>query len=279
VQIGALTTWYQVAGGGYHFSVATTNGYALWAWGSNGYGQLGQNDIANRSSPVQVGALTTWYQVAAGRGTVFAIKLDGTLWGWGRNGNGELGLNNAANRSSPVQIGALTNWYQVAAGSRHTLAIKADGTLWSWGYNSFGQLGLNDTTERSSPVQVGALTNWYQVVGGYNHTLAIKNDGSLWAWGLNGTGELGIDLGAGTDRSSPVQVGALTTWLQVAGGRNFSLAIKTDNTLWSWGQNSYGKLGQNNTANRSSPVQVGALTTWLRIPKMPMAQHSLAIRG
>ena len=145
----------------------------LFVWGQNNYGQLGLNDTANRSSPVQVGALTGWSQIAAGQYHSIAAKTDGTLWSWGNNGFGRLGLNDTTNRSSPVQIGALTTWYEVAAGFRHTLATKTDGTLWSWGINSSGQLGLNDNTYRSSPVQVGSLATWTQIVIS-NQSLAIK---------------------------------------------------------------------------------------------------------
>jgi alpha-tubulin suppressor-like RCC1 family protein len=97
----------------------------------------------------------------------------------------------------------------------------------------------------------------------------------LWAWGDNVFGQLGLN---DTDnRSSPVQIGALTTWSQIASGRSFSLAIKTDGTLWSWGRNNYGKLGLNDTASRSTPVQVGALTTWTNLATITPADFSLAI--
>jgi alpha-tubulin suppressor-like RCC1 family protein len=148
------------------------------------------------------------------------------------------------------------------------------------GYNGLGQLGLGDTANRSSPVQVGALTTWYQIAVGNQHALATKTDGTLWSWGNGFNGQLGQNAaGPGTYRSSPVQVGLLTTWSKIAGGRAFSLAVKTDGTLWSWGYNIYGNLGFNDTANRSSPVQVGALTTWLTLPKMPVSSAPVVIKG
>jgi len=276
VQVGALTTWSQTAAG-YKFSLAVKTDGTLWSWGYNTYsGQLGLGDTANCSSPVQVGALTAWAQVAAGNNFSLAIKTDGALWSWGRNVEGMLGLNDTANRSSPVQVGALTTWSQVAGGFTFSLAVKTDGTLWGWGYNGLGQLGLNDTANRSSPVQVGALTTWSKVTGGNNFSVAVKTDGTLWSWGANTNGRLGLN--DTVYRSSPVQIGALTTWSQIAGGSGFCLAIKTDGTLWSWGYNSYGKLGLNDTANRSSPVQVGVLTTWLTLPKMQQSSAPLAIR-
>jgi alpha-tubulin suppressor-like RCC1 family protein len=166
----------------------------------------------------------------------------------------------------------------VAAGANHTFATKTDGTLWSWGYNTRGALGLNDTANRSSPVQVGALTTWYQIAngGGSNFTTATKTDGALWSWGRNNYGQLG--LGDIVDRSSPVQVGALTTWYQVAAGLQHNIATKTDGTLWAWGYNAEGALGLANVVNRSSPVQVGLLTTWVRLSKMPMSRSSFALK-
>ena len=237
----------------------------LWSWGGNGYGELGLGNTTNRSSPVQVGALTTWSNVFGGTNCSFAIKTDGTLWAWGLNTSGQLGLGNTTNRSSPVQVGALTDWSDAKISSRlaSTLAVKSNGTLWAWGSPFNGVLGLGDATNRSSPVQVGTLTNWAEVSVGRENVLAVKTDGTLWSWGLNTQGQLG--QGNTTSRSSPVQVGALTTWSKVAAIAGVGLATKTDGTLWSWGRNNYGQLGQGNLTDRSSPVQVGTLTNWSKI--------------
>jgi alpha-tubulin suppressor-like RCC1 family protein len=115
----------------------------LYAWGRNNHGQIGDNTLVNRSSPVQVGALTTWSQVSAAA-SVTAIKTDNTLWTWGRNNDGQLGQNDVVSRSSPTQVGVLTNWSKVS----RTLAIKTDGTLWSWGSNGSGQVGDGTTAPR-----------------------------------------------------------------------------------------------------------------------------------
>jgi alpha-tubulin suppressor-like RCC1 family protein len=263
VQVGALTDWAQVSAGSRLCAAIKTNG-ALWTWGRNTNGQLGQNIAVatNRSSPVQVGALTDWAQVSTGSYFCAAVKTNGTLWSWGYNGFGQLGQGNIISRSSPVQVGALTDWSQVSAGFRHCAAIKTNGTLWSWGENNQGQLGQGNVIRRSSPVQVGALTDWSQVsAGGQSFCAAIKTNGTLWTWGSNYAGQLGLNI-APTFRSSPVQVGALTDWAQVSAGGDSCAAIKTNGTLWSWGNGANGRLGQNTTTDLSSPVQVGALTTW-----------------
>ena len=241
----------------------------LWTWGRNNYGQLGDGTITNQSLPVTTaGAGTTWCQVGSGIYHTMAVKTDGTLWSWGANFDGELGTGTTTDQSSPgTTAGAGTTWCQTSAGSSHTTAVKTDGTLWTWGRNSSGQLGTGTTTSRSSPgTTAGAGTTWCQVGSGYSHTAAVKTDGTLWTWGRNSSGQLGT--GTTTSRSSPgTTAGAGTTWCQVsAGGYYHTAAIKTDGTLWTWGNNRYGQLGDGTTTSRSSPVTTaGAGTTWCQV--------------
>jgi len=156
----------------------------------------------------------------------------------------------------------LTDWASVDCSAQHTIALKIDGTLWGWGRNSnFGQLGLGDIIDRSSTSQVGALSDWASINSGSSHTMATKTDNTLWTWGRANSGRLG-DGQTTDDRSSPVQIGALTDWASVSGGGSHSLAVKTDGTLWAWGSNYQGKLGDGTVTDRNSPVQVGILTDW-----------------
>jgi alpha-tubulin suppressor-like RCC1 family protein len=263
--IAGGTNWKQVAAGQYHTAAIKTDG-TLWTWGYNGNGQLGDNTITHKSSPVQtIAGGTNWKQVACGYHTA-AIKTDGTLWTWGNNSYGQLGDNSFTYKSSPVQtIAGGTNWKQVAAGQYHTAAIKTDGTLWTWGYNGNGQLGDNTITHKSSPVQtIAGGTNWKQVACGY-HTAAIKTDGTLWTWGNNSYGQLGDN--SITNKSSPVQtICGGTNWKQVACGSSHTVAIKTDGTLWTWGRNNNGQLGDNSITNKSSPVQtIAGGTNWKQV--------------
>ena len=264
-QVGSLTTWVVIANGsGYGMAIKTDG--TLWAWGDNSQGQLGFNNQTSYSSPKQVGALTSWSIVSAppvGRSTL-AIKTDGTLWSWGDNYRGQLGLGSNSNYySSPKQVGSLTTWSRIYANDSSTVAIKTDGTLWTWGYNIYGQLGLGNRTSYSSPKQVGSLTTWAAGSSSLGN-LAIKTDGTLWAWGYNGQGQLGTNNS--TRYSSPVQVGSLTQWLSISSsyyGATFS--IKTNGTAWAWGNNSSGQLGLGNTTYYSSPKQIGLLTNWSKI--------------
>ena len=244
--------------------------YELYAWGQNTAGQLGLGDVANRSSPVQVGTLGNWSRPMFSGGPTTSnsasVKSDGTLWTWGTNQFGNLGITAIPGdyKSSPVQVGTGTTWYQVSAGNQFMAAVKTDGTLWAWGRNDNGQLGDGTVVDKSSPVQIGALTNWAQVSAAYTpNVAAVKTDGTLWTWGNGGSGQLGS--GNILSRSSPVQVGALTNWYQVFAGNSFVLSVKTDGTLWSWGNNNVGQLGQGNVIRRSSPVQIGSLTNWSKV--------------
>ena len=179
-----------------------------------------------------------------------------TLFTFGWNNSSQLGINNTTNSLTPVTTFAGgTTWKQVSAGNQHTAAVKTDGTLWSWGSAANGRLGTNDTTPtRSTPVTTfSGGTDWKQVSCGEYHTAAIKTDGTLWSWGVNYAGQLGINNT--TTRSTPVTTFAGgNNWKSVACGTDFTAAIKTDGSLWTWGYNVDGRLGINNTANRNTPV-------------------------
>jgi alpha-tubulin suppressor-like RCC1 family protein len=229
----------------------TTDG-ALFTWGFNGGGELGLNDTAHRSSPVQVGT-SSWAMVSASQeqGAAAAIRSDGGLFTWGPDGVGKLGQGGTAHRSSPVQVGT-SSWAMVSNGAGHMAAIRSDGALFTWGTNGNGQLGQGNTTSLSSPIQVGT-SSWSAVDCGLSHTAAIRSDGALFAWGLNTNGQLGLnDL---VHRSSPVQVGT-SSWTAVSTGSRHTLAISS-NQVWAWGLNTNGRLGDWSTIHRSSPVLIG----------------------
>jgi alpha-tubulin suppressor-like RCC1 family protein len=220
--VGGFTDWVQISAGETHTAAIRANGTA-WAWGGGGFGRLGNNLTANRSSPVSVvGGFTDWVQISASTSSTAAIRANGTAWAWGRNNGGQLGDNTTTSRSSPVSVvGGFTDWVQVSTGGfGHTAAIRANGTAWAWGVNGNGQLGDNTTTARSSPVSVvGGFTDWVQITAGRVHTVAVRANGTAWAWGYNG-GRLGNN--SNTQQSSPVSVfGGFTDWCQVSAGSGF----------------------------------------------------------
>ena len=263
------TNWKQVSGGNSFTAAIKTDG-TLWTWGNNSNGQLGDNTTTQRNTPVTTFAGgINWKQVACGGSHTAAIKTDGTLWTWGNNAYGRLGDNTTTHRSTPVTTFAGgTNWKQVSGGSSFTAAIKTDGTLWTWGRNYAGQLGTNTTTHRSTPgTTFAGGTNWKQVSCGYHHTAAIKTDGTLWTWGYNIFGQVGNNVEFGPDVITPVTTFAGgTNWKQVACGDYHNAAIKTNGTLWTWGLNSNGQIGDNTSTQRNTPVTTFAGgTNWKHV--------------
>ena len=250
--------------------------YNLWAIGGyNTYGNLGLNSSlpgsTGMSSPVQItgnwSGMGKWNLSSASYTATMAFRNDGTLWAWGSGAYGALAQNNRTQYSSPVQIPG-TTWAKSHVGKLHAFGTKTDGTFWSWGRNNGGMLGLNtNVTLYSSPVQLGSDTTWptgntETISSAGNNGFAIKTDGTLWAWGDNVSGHLGANLPNNTQYSSPIQIPG-TNWKSVAGGNNSVSAVKTDGTLWTWGKNLQGSLGQNESATvyYSSPVQVPG-TDW-----------------
>ena len=274
------TNWKQVSVGSEYTAAIKTDG-TLWTWGNGNDGQLGTNTSTNKSTPVTTFAGgTNWKQVSSGDNHIAAIKTDGTLWTWGYGYKGELGGDNTATRkSTPITTFAGgTNWKQVSSGDNYTAAIKTDGTLWTWGYGRFGQLGrFNSGLYRITPVTTFAGgTNWadtlsaepedlYTISANNRFCAAIKNDGTLWTWGSGTNGKLGTNTI--TNKVTPVTTFAGgTNWKQVSGGLFQCAAIKTDGTLWTWGDGTYGQLGTNTITDKSTPVTTFAGgTNWKQV--------------
>ncbi len=279
-QVGTETDWanFRLMD---DFAFARKTDGTLWSMGTNSGGALGHNQPSGvqHSSPKQVGTDTNWGYIGSQIVTPTFVKTDGTLWVWGWNGQGQLGQNQAYAQlgavSSPVQVGTDTDWplptntntQNISAFNAIRAVIKDNGTLWMWGSGGDGSLGQNSAgTSRSSPVQVGD-NDWHGVCTDNDCVLATKTDGTLWGWGNNEAGGLAIPVSTGGGKiSSPTQVGTDTTWYRAWINQNSTMAVKTDGTLWAWGKNDRGQLGQNQSYNQleqlSSPVQIGTLTDW-----------------
>jgi alpha-tubulin suppressor-like RCC1 family protein len=241
----------------------------LWTWGYGSAGRLGNaSTTLTNSTPVTTfSGGSNWKQVSAGVVHAAAIKTDGTLWVWGNGTLGRLGINDVTIRSTPVTTFAGgNNWKQVSSAAG-TAAIKTDGTLWIWGLGSSGRLGTNDTTQRNTPVTTFAGgNNWKQVSCGYQHTAAIKTDGTLWIWGRGEFGRLGNAVTTGNISTPVTTFAGGTDWKQVAAGYRHTAAIKTDGTLWTWGNGNNGQLGNGLTTNVSTPVTTFAGgTNWKQV--------------
>jgi alpha-tubulin suppressor-like RCC1 family protein len=212
------------------------------------------------ASAVRGAAFLVTGAVAAGWWHSVALAADGTVYGWGYNFDGQIGDGTSTTRLAPVAVanGAVA----IAAGYHHTLALKGDGTVLSWGQNSYGQLGNGTTVTGRAPGAVSSLTQITAVAAGEWHSLALRGDGTVWAWGQNTEGQLGD--GTTSNRTTPVQVLGLSGVTALAAGPNFSLAVVGDGaeagTVWVWGANAAGQLGDATTVSQALPVRVPGLS-------------------
>ncbi|RKH36926.1 RCC1 domain-containing protein, partial [Corallococcus llansteffanensis] len=249
---------------GQNSSLAVGQDGTVWTWGDNKNAQLGLGvpgastlDVTTRWSPERVPSLTD--AVTAARGFQHALVLTGdrTVWAFGSNGSGQLGDDTAKPASDvPVKVVGLTDVIQVAAGSEHSVALRADGTVWTWGRNSSGNLGLGttDSDPHARPTQVPGLTDVVDIAAGKDHTLALRADGTVVAWGLGASGQLGHGQ-SGSEGSSavPVAVRELTNATSVAANGTVSFALRADGTVIGWGQNANGTLGTGDKVTRAAP--------------------------
>ncbi len=194
---------------------------------------------------------------SATRTLTIAVLQPGYLYTWGDNSNGQLGNNSTTSRNLPVQPSSITDdvIFHAAAGGLHSLAVDSDGDVWAWGDNAKGQLGIGSTTDKSVPQRISQLSDIIAVSAGYQHSLALEDDGTVWAWGDNTYGQLGIDSSASSLRT-PEQVEGLENIVAISCGYYHSLALKADGSVWAWGYNNKGQLGNNSTTISRSPVPV-----------------------
>lgn len=267
VQVTGLTDVKQIAGNGYH-SLALKSDGTVWAWGFNYNGQLGDGTLTDRTTPVQVSGLTGVVQISAGNWFSLALKSDGTVWAWGSDLRCELGSGSwGGNRTVPGQVTRLTGVVQIAAGGWHSLAIRSDGTVWGWGYNESGQLGEQGTFDVTEPAWIPGMKGVVQVAAGAYHSLFLKSNGTVWGLGDNRHGQLGEGT-TSSDRWVPVQAVDLTDVEQIACGDFHSLAMRSNGTVRTWGDNRFGQLGDGTTTNHSTPVSVSELTGVVQIAAM-----------
>jgi RHS repeat-associated protein len=227
----------------------------VWAWGANTRGQLGDNTTTERHTPVQVSGLTGVIAVATRTSSSYALKSDGTLWAWGSNDSGQLGDNTATQRNTPVPVSGITTAKAIAAGDSSAYALRANGTIAAWGLNSNNQLGDGTTSIRYTPVSVSGISSATQFAVGGFHGIALNGDGTVSTWGLGSDGQLGN--GGTANAPTAATVSALTgkSITTVSAGRSMSLAIGSDGSVYTFGDNTYGQLGNGTTTDAPNPTQ------------------------
>lgn len=259
IRVGSASDWSGIVGGRTH-SCGLRSG-SIWCWGENGNNQLGDGTTTDRMSPVQVsGTNSGWVYLSSSYRHNCGIKSDHSLWCWGYNYRGQIGNNSTSNQSVPLKI-ATSDWRTVTAGGGHTCAIKTNGELWCWGSNYEGQIGLGDNTGPfKTPTRVGSASDWADVqTGSGYHSCGLKTNGELWCWGGASDNDY-RDYG-----NVPVLV-SNTGWKRLALGSYSDYAIHGDGSLWSWGDDEYGRLANGaNQSSKSSPYQISTSSDWAYI--------------
>jgi alpha-tubulin suppressor-like RCC1 family protein len=216
---------------GIRASYALRTDGTVWAWGQNGYCQLGDGTTANSPYPVQVSGLTDVVQIDAGYEYGMALKSDGSVWVWG---NYTVLTHRGSKLACVPEQVADVSAVSIAAGFETGYALQADGTVLAWGDNTYGDLGIgtNETSESRLPVQV-PITDVVSISGGNCAGFAVRNDGTVWSWGRNSRGQLGD--GTNTDAFLPTQVIGMQDAIAVAAGGFAVFALDSSGDVWSWG--------------------------------------------
>jgi alpha-tubulin suppressor-like RCC1 family protein len=267
--IGYLSSITAIMGGEHHNFALRSDG-TVWAWGGNFVGQLGSGNFTNTDVPVQV-SFSVSVTKLGGRGYhSLAVDQNGTVWAWGWNSQGQLGHDTAGQlcpslpgtcSDVPVQVIGISNPLTVTGGGFFSMAVMPDHTVMGWGSNTNGQLGDGTYTNRPLPVVAsGVLSHVVQLSAGWKHTVALTEDGKVWTWGDNAAGEIGNGITSTQGISVPFQVPGLSNVIAVSGGDRFTGALTTGGTVWTWGWNGFGQLGDASNVDHSSvPVQVHGL--------------------
>jgi alpha-tubulin suppressor-like RCC1 family protein len=242
-------------------SLALKRDGTTWCWGNNSNGQLGDQTVTSKSSPILVVGSHSFTQLAGSLYTSYGLKCNGQVWAWGDNTSGQLGDQSTTAKSSPVLVVGNIYFRQIsssrAAGtgsvvSAHTLDNNQNA--WGWGDNAYGQLGNQSRTASSSPVLVVGNHKFIDVSSGGRHVMGLKGNGEVWCWGDGTSGVLGDNTA--TSKSSPVLVVGSHSFIKILSELTSCFALKANGEIWAWGYNGAGGLGDNSTTTRSSPVLV-----------------------
>ncbi len=211
---------------------------ALWCWGANSRGQLGNGTSTGSLRPRRAGADETWVKVRTGTAHSCALKADGSIWCWGSNADGELGQGDIIDRAIPTQVPLAIQANDIELKSNFSCALLSDQSLWCWGDNTEGQLGLGDAArvDELKPRQVPLGAGCASMAAGQGHFCAIRSDGTLRCWGRNTESQLGFPVNSGVQFRAPRAVGTQNDWLAIDANQKYTCGLKSDRSLWCWGE-------------------------------------------
>jgi ELWxxDGT repeat protein len=263
IQIGTASDWVDAAAGFGHVLALRADG-SLWGWGLNSSGQLGIGNSINQLLPVRVGTDADWDRISCGVVNSAARKRNGTIWAWGANQQGQLGVNAGAQLTSPQPFLPGHDWLDIQAGDSNLTALRSDGQVWVAGEGD----GLTGVSPRALTRATVATVNWSKLAGRSAHFMALDADGVMWGWGRGGA----FGNGSSADVFHPTQQAAGQSWLAVStsalsttSSNAYSLAIRSDGSLWATGVNSQGNLGDGTTTNRTTWVPVQPGVSWSEV--------------
>ena len=257
------TTEAKIVAGTNHFIALTQDG-KVYGWGSNGSGELGQNNTNIYKRPTYLG-IDDAIDIAAGYQSTVVLKKDGTVWMAGLNSDGQLGIESTESQSTFVQVknedgtGYLTNIKSISAGQYTMFAITNDGEVYGWGENGSGQLGISNTEDQKLPVKT-TLTNIKQISTSYYHTIALTEDGKAYVAGRNSEGELGIGqttsstITTWTIMKSTNGTSEMTGIKQVATGYMHTVVLTDNGYMYATGNNGYYQLSDGSSTQRKNLV-------------------------
>ena len=256
VQVDGLTDVIAIDAGSYHALALKSDG-TVWAWGANYAGQLGNSNYYSSNVPVQVYGISGATAIAAGDYHSLAVN-NGNVWAWGWNASGQLGDGTTTDRTAPVQVTQSGNIVSVAAGSSHSAYMNTNGNVYTWGWNEYGQLGSGTTTDRTTPGIITGLADVAVLSAGPFNTAVIKTDGTVWTWGDNSSGQVGKPTSI-QQYNAPVQVPGIADAVQISIGSAHMIAATVHHSVWTWGGNWYGQLGDESHTGHHFPdlVNIG----------------------
>jgi alpha-tubulin suppressor-like RCC1 family protein len=253
--VSGIGTAVHVASGGNH-ACAILADHSIQCWGQNFYGELGNGSTTDSSTPVAVTSISTAVSLGLGHFHSCAALSDGTGRCWGNGAYGKLGNGVAITKqSTPVTVAGLTTVVAISVGDDHSCAGLSGGSISCWGHNIRGQLGNGSTTDSLSPVTVTGVAK-SNVASGNIHVCAFGGGTTAFCWGDDSSGELGNGTTTVVAVSTAVAVSGLSAIDAVASGDLFSCALLHDGSLWCWGTNSAGSLGDGTTVDHNSPAVV-----------------------